>query len=133
VGFPIFLRFGKRRTTFGGDTGAEFDLLSIPDLVRAKKMQRSKDWPVIELLATIHHRQNGANPRADDIDLWLREVRTPELLAEITRTYPAQTQTLTPQRPLLTLAATGEIDALRLALDSIKSALAGKPLDFAPE
>lgn len=121
-GVSDFPTLWERRTTFGDEAGAEFQLLSIPDLVQAKKTQRSKDWPVIELLATIHHRENAASPRAEDIDFWLREVRTPELLIDLGRTYPAQTATLTPQRPLLALAAAGEIDALRLALDTERQA-----------
>jgi hypothetical protein len=39
--------------------------------VRAKKTQRSKDWPVIELLVTIHNREHGALPTDAHIDFWL--------------------------------------------------------------
>ena len=121
-GVSDFPALWERRTTFGDDTGAEFQLLSIPDLVCAKKTQRSKDWPMIELLAAIHHRENGANPRAEDLDFWLREVRTPELLIELASTYPDETAALTPQRPLLALAAAGGLDALRIALDTERQA-----------
>lgn len=38
----------QRRTVFSDPSGTEFHLLSVPDLVSAKKTQRSKDWPVIE-------------------------------------------------------------------------------------
>ena len=56
-GVSDFPSLWQRRTTFGDEAGAEFQLLSIPDLVQAKKTQRSKDWPVIELLATITPRK----------------------------------------------------------------------------
>ena len=117
--FPILW---ERRTVFGDDAGAEYNLLSIPDLVQAKKTQRSKDWPVIELLATIHHRENAANPSAEWIEFWLREVRTPELLSDIARTFAAQAESLCDKRPLLALALAGDIDALRLALDTERQA-----------
>ena len=121
-GVPDFPILWERRTVFGDDHGAEYNLLSIPDLVQAKKTQRSKDWPVIELLATIHYRENAVNPCAEWIGFWLHEVRTPELIIDITRTFAAEAQALTIQRPLLALAIAGDIDALRLALDTERQA-----------
>ena len=53
---PEFQVLWERRTTFVDGDGVEYHLLCIPDLVQAKKTQRSKDWPVIELLITIHYR-----------------------------------------------------------------------------
>ncbi len=122
-GVSDFATLWERRTTFGDDKGAEFNLLSIPDLVQAKKTQRSKDWPVIELLAAIHHRENAGDPRADWIEFWLREVRTPELLIDLTRTFAEEAQPLLEQRPLLALAIAGDMDALRLALDTERQAV----------
>ena len=121
-GVDDFHALWERRTTFGDDHGAEFNLLSIPDLIKAKKTQRSKDWPVIELLAAIHHRENGHHPSPTSIEFWLREVRTPELLIQLAAQYPSQSQSLASARPLLTIAATGDIDALRLALDTERQA-----------
>jgi hypothetical protein len=79
---PSFAILWEHRTVIADETGAEFDLLSIPDLVDAKKTQRMKDWPVIELLVAIHYRENSAAPNADWIKFWLRQARTPELLEE---------------------------------------------------
>jgi hypothetical protein len=107
-----------RRTVVGDETGAEFHLLSIPDLVRAKKTQRSKDWPVIELLVDIHYRENGAAARADWIEFWLREARAPELLTALAARFPAETRALSATRPLLAHALVGDLDALRPALDA---------------
>jgi hypothetical protein len=49
----------ERRTTFADEGGNEFNLLSVPDLVRSKKTARNKDWPVIELLVNIHTHEKG--------------------------------------------------------------------------
>jgi hypothetical protein len=117
-GLPDFATLWERRTVFQDDAGNEFNLLSIPDLVQAKKTQRSKDWPVIELLVTIHHRENAAAPRADWIEFWLREALTPELLHDLALRFPAETRALLPVRPLLTHAFTGDFDAMRTALDA---------------
>lgn len=117
-GLPDFATLWERRTTFQDDTGAEFNLLSVPDLVLAKKTQRTKDWPVIELLVTIHHRENSATPRPDWIEFWLREARTPELIVELAARFPAETAAMEPHRPLLAHARTGDLDSLRAALDA---------------
>ena len=54
---PDFAAHWDRRTTIADEAGAEFHLLSIPDLVAAKKTQRTKDWLIIELLVAIHYHQ----------------------------------------------------------------------------
>ncbi len=107
-----------RRTSFVDATGGEFHMLCVPDLVTAKKTQRSKDWPVIELLVTIHHRENSATPRPEWIEFWLLESRTPELVASLCQTFPDESAALTDRRPLLTIAQSGDLDALRTALDA---------------
>ncbi|MEQ2006895.1 MAG: hypothetical protein ABMA26_08855 [Limisphaerales bacterium] len=112
--FPVLW---ERRTTFGTEDGAEFHLLSVPDLVEAKKTQRAKDWPVIEALVVIHYRENSAAPTVGWISFWLREARTPELLAELCHRFPAEAGVMAGQRPLLRLAEAGDFDALRTALD----------------
>lgn len=117
-GLAVFPVLWERRTSFGAEDGTEFHLLSVPDLVEAKKTQRAKDWPVIEALVAIHHRENSARPTADWISFWLREARTPELLAELCRRFPAEAGKLAGQRPLLRLAQADDFDALRTALDT---------------
>jgi len=116
-GLPEFRILWERRTVVADAGGQEFHLLSIPDLVDAKKTQRSKDWPIIELLLAIHYRENSATPRPDWIEFWLAEARTPELLAELVRRFPAQTAALANRRPLLRLCGVGD-DDLRAALDA---------------
>jgi hypothetical protein len=115
---PDFATLWERRTVFQDNAGGEFNLLSIPDLVQAKKTQRSKDWPVIELLVTIHHRENAAAPQADWIAFWLRDARTPELLRDLASRFPGEVRTLLSTRPLLAHAITGDMDAMRAALDA---------------
>ncbi len=115
---PDFAALWERRTVLQDDTGAEFDLLSVPDLVLAKKTQRTKDWPMIELLVTIHHRENAPAPRPGWIAFWLREARTPELLRDLAARFSAETRALLAARPLLAHAITGELDPLRAALDA---------------
>jgi len=45
-GVDNFPELWERRTTVQAEDG-EYEVLSLPDLVRAKKTQRAKDWPMI--------------------------------------------------------------------------------------
>ncbi len=115
---PGFEALWERRTAFVDDHGNEFNLLSVPDLVRSKKTARNKDWPVIELLVNIHIHENLAAPQPDWIRFWLSECRTPVQLAALARRFPDQCRALAAARPLLTLALTGDEAALIPALDA---------------
>ena len=108
----------ERRTTFVDEEGNDFNLLSVPDLVRSKKTARNKDWPVIELLVNIHLHENLAAPRPDWIRFWLSECRTPVQLAALARRFTAQCRALAPTRPLLERALSGDEAALIPALDA---------------
>ena len=115
---PEFSTLWNRRTTFQDQDGTEFHLLCIPDLVQAKKTQRSKDWPVIELLVAIHYRENECDPRPDWVTFWLCEARTAELIQQLIRRFPLEAETLLRQRPLLIHAIQGDLETLRAALDA---------------
>lgn len=115
---PEFAVLWERRTVFADPGGVVFNLLSVPDLVAAKKTQRSRDWPVIELLVAIHYRENGSSPRPDWVEFWLKEARAPEMVVELCRRFPAEARALAGARPLLAQAITGDLAALRPALDA---------------
>ncbi len=121
-GLPDFATLWARRATVEDEHGNVYELLSVPDLVRAKKTQREKDWPMIASLLETHYREFKDAPNAERIEFWLSESRSPERLIELTRTFPTQSQTLITKRPLLALAIAGDIDALRLALDTERQA-----------
>ncbi len=90
--------------------GVEIDLLSIQDLVRAKKTQRNKDWPMIQRLLERAYFDLPAQPVAAQIDFLLQELRTPELLQELIRNFPEH-------------AARIERPAVRAALDNCPGAV----------
>ena len=115
---PPFAALWERRTVIIGDRGEEFNLLSIPDLVNAKKTQRTRDWPIIELLVAIHYRENVAAPLPEWVAFWLGQARTPELLGELVQRFPEQARAQSATRPLVHLAFSGESEALRQALDA---------------
>lgn len=127
---PEFTSLWERRATLVDDEGVEYHLLCIPDLVNAKKTQRNKDWPVIELLVTIHYRENAREARDHHVDFWLREARTPELLVELCQLFPTRAAELAPYRPLIRLAEERSLDDLRAALDAEVRAEQARDRDY---
>ena len=96
----------------------EFHLLSVPDLVEAKKTQRSKDWPVIEALVAIHCTENSSAPNHDWIRFWLMEARSPELLVELCTRFQKEALDLQKDRPLLSVGIQGDAPLLRAEIQT---------------
>jgi hypothetical protein len=115
---PDFDVLWDRRTTISTEDGDAIDLLSVPDLIQAKKTQRAKDWPIIDALVEGHYHAFRDQPNSERIALWLKESRTPERLVEIVARYAEEAANLQGLRPLLTLAKAGDLPALREALDA---------------
>jgi hypothetical protein len=115
---PEFPALWTRRTTLTEVDGTTFDLMAVADLVQAKKTQRSKDWPIIEALVEGHYHATGTEPTPERIHFWLAEARGPERLVELARRFPLEAQAITDTRSLLAHAISGDLAALRPALDA---------------
>ncbi len=122
-GVDSFSKLWRRRTTITFPEGMTCDLLSLPDLVQAKKTQRDKDWPMIRRLVEAHYFANNLKPRPAHIKFWLMELRTPELLLEIAQSHTLLAQGLAAKRPLLQQAALGELAQLEAALAAEENGL----------
>jgi hypothetical protein len=114
-GLPDFKTLWDRRTTVETPAVA-VDLLSLPDLVTAKKTQRDKDWPMIARLVEAHYARHSQAPDDTMRDFWLRELRSPSLLIEVARGAPQASERLQALRPLLAHAAAGNAPRLVAAL-----------------
>jgi len=108
---PSFSLLWDRRTTIHLEGGEEIQMLSIPDLVNAKKTQREKDWPMISALVEGHYQAMESLPTLERIQFWLRETRISERLVALASRFPAETQELLENRPLLALAGSGLLGA----------------------
>jgi hypothetical protein len=115
-GLEPFLKLWQRRTTFVLPGNLTCHLMALPDLVKAKKTQRDKDWPMIRRLLEAHYFQFQIHPTRTQAAFWLKELRTPELLIEIAQRYPRTCSRLSSARPLLYSALSGkhEVVAKRL-------------------
>ena len=106
----------SRRTSMEWEGGLQLDILALPDLVKAKKTQRSKDWPMIRRLVEANYEHNQTSPTGEQIAFWLREARTADLLTTLARQYPAQLTAIAQERPLLNQITGATLDTIEQAL-----------------
>ena len=116
-GLPPFAVLWKRRSTVRLPDGEDIELLSLPDLVAAKKTQRDKDWPMIRRLVEANVVQFMAEPTPERIRFWLSELRTPALLKECAVRFPKAVCEYAGIRPLLA-------DLAKMTEEDIAAALA---------
>jgi hypothetical protein len=112
-----FEELWQRRTTLETAEGEAYDLLSLPDLVAAKKTQRDKDWPMIRRMVEANyfaHRAVDETP--ERVAFWLRELRTPLLLIEVARQHQDAALVEAANRAVLAFALSGDEDAVATAL-----------------
>ena len=83
--FPILW---ERRTTVADQGGTQYELLSLPDLVQAKKTQRNKDWPMLQRLLEANYLKGRTAATIEQREFWMLELRTPELLVEAVKSWP---------------------------------------------
>ena len=90
-----------RRTTVEVAPGESYDVIALQDLVRSKKTQRDKDWPMIRRLVESNYAVNSEKPGPEQIEFWLAESRTPSILRETAAAYPSIARMLAEKRPML--------------------------------
>ena len=88
-GVDSFSKLWERRNSVTLPDGTRCDVMSLPDLVLAKKTQRDKDWPMLRRLLEADYFGQSSTPSAGRVRFWLRELRTPELLVEAAERWPA--------------------------------------------
>ena len=115
-GVDVFAKLWQRRTTLQIPGGEKCDLLSLPDLVQAKKTQRDKDWPMIARLLEANYVERKEAPSAEQIRFWLRQMRTARYLIDIGLRVSSAAAEIAVERPLLQYAIAGEAEALETAL-----------------
>jgi hypothetical protein len=117
-GVAPFPELWERRTELADADGTHYELLSLPDLVAAKKTQRDKDWPMLRRLLEADYYAEQNNSNVERMRCWLRELRTPELLIELADQQPSLAAELAPSRPLLAAAVAKDSTALQAGLDA---------------
>ena len=120
-GVDSFSRLWARRNSVELPDGTPCEVMSLRDLVQAKKTQRDKDWPMVRRLVEADYFQHQDDPSGLRVRFWLRELRTPELLVETARRWPVACAGLEKRRPLLRMARLGRHARLADALAAEES------------
>lgn len=116
-GVAGFEELWVRRTTI--EVAAEpIDLLAMEDLVRAKKTQRDKDWPMIRRLVEQSYFRHSASATQELARFWLRELRTPELLVEVAGAHPEWARAESVLRPAVQAALSARLDDVSETLEA---------------
>ena len=101
-GCDPFEQLWERRTTIQDENdNAVYEVLAIEDLVRAKKTQRDKDWPMIRRLVEAHYDENQNESNEAMVQFWIRESRTPSMLSELIHRFPDKLASFAATRPWL--------------------------------
>jgi len=112
---PFEMLWDRRQMFEAGGLG-EYNVLSLPDLVRAKKTQRDKDWPMIRRLIEADYVGNP-NPTAQKVSFWLKESRTPGMLVDLCMNFRELALSLRDVRSVLGYAEAGEFSKVEAALE----------------
>jgi hypothetical protein len=83
--------------------------------VSAKKTQRDKDWPMIRRLVEADY-YHVAKPIRAQVAWWLRELRTSDLLIDLSRRYRRVARRPVADRPALRPALEGDRAGVERAL-----------------
>lgn len=112
-GVEPFYKIWKRRQNIELSEIGNIAVIGLADLIKAKKTQRDKDWPMIRRLIEVDIYNASSNPLQDKVCFWLAECRTPELLVKLAAKYPNIALKMTENRPLLISAIKGNQDDLQ--------------------
>lgn len=86
-GVDPFKNLWERRTTLEVDD-LRIEVLSLPDLIAAKRTQRDKDWLMTNRLVEAHHAANRDHPSDERIRFWLTQSFDLEFLTSRVADHP---------------------------------------------
>ena len=115
-GVDSFPDLWKRREEIELPEAGKVAIISLADLVKAKKTQRDKDWPMIRRLIEADIYRASPKPAEEKVSFWLSECRSPELLIKLSIQYPKIASIIAEKRPLLEFAVKGDQEKVQQLL-----------------
>lgn len=106
-GVDSFPELWRRREEIELPEIGKMPVMGLADLVKAKKTQRDKDWPMIRRLIEADIYRASADPSEEKICFWLAECRTPDLLISLVSEHRELTSRVATSRSLLIAALEG--------------------------
>jgi hypothetical protein len=107
-GVDSFAQLWKRRVEIPLPGVGRLPVMALQDLVRAKKTQRDKDWPMIRRLIEADIARGKEEEGPSRMAFWLKECRSFDVLWELTRRQPGLARKLASHRPVLRAAMKGD-------------------------
>jgi hypothetical protein len=129
-GCDPFPALWRRRTKVDLPSVGPVSVLSLPDLVQAKKTQRDKDWPMVRRLVEANYHRRPRRPPRRRIEFWLHEARTPQLLVALSRKYPGTAHRVATSRPAVRWALKGRLRQVAVALRAEETACRKADQDY---
>lgn len=115
-GVADFPELWERRQEIELPETGKIAVIGLTDLVKTKKTQRDKDWPMIRRLVEADIYRTPDVPPEDKICFWFAECRTPELLTMLAASYLKIATRMSANRPLLHAASQGNQEELQRLL-----------------
>lgn len=115
-GVDPFEQLWERRQRFVAGGDETYNVLSLPDLIRAKKTQRDKDWPMIRRLIEADY-VGHPDPTSQKAAFWLMESRTPGMLMELSEKFPGLASSLQAVRAAVTYVVAGDVVGVEAELE----------------
>lgn len=112
----------SRRLTLALPEVGRVHVLGLEDLVKAKKTQRDKDWPMLRRLLEADYHRRPPRPSRHLVEFWLREVRTSDLLVHLCRRHRRTARRLVSARPMLASAIRNDLAAVERGLEKEQDA-----------
>ncbi len=112
-GVAAFPSLWDRRTTASIRGMGDLDIMSLPDLVAAKKTQCDKDWPMVRRLVEANYFAFRDEPTPERVRFWLLELRTPELLMEAVGAHATEAAEHEKVRGAVQAAISGRLDEVQ--------------------
>lgn len=115
-GVDPFEQLWERRQRFVASGDETYNVLSLPDLIRAKKTQQDKDWPMIRRLIEADY-VGHSDPTSQKAVFWLMESRTPGMLMELSEKFPGLAVSLQAVRVAVSFAVAGDVAGVEAELE----------------
>ena len=126
-GVAAFDELWQRRTTIEDESGVVIEVMSLPDLVAAKKTQHDRDWPMIRRLVEAHYSAHPGDQSVQQVRFWLNSSRTASMLIQLAAEHPELTGESSITRPLLAHALQPDLAALEQSCRGARSRKGGRP------
>jgi hypothetical protein len=115
-GCPGFRQLWAGRSIVRISGAGEIGLLSLADLIQAKKTQREKDWPMIGRLIEADIERYYSSAGTEKLTFWLNECRTVFWLMKLATENKELCLKLARKRPVLKAALKRDADAVEARL-----------------